>query len=181
MTIEIITDNAIVIEVIDSKNVIEITESASKIVEIQTQQSDALEIIENSTDVIEIVQKGAQGGKGDAGGVVEVTFGENISAYRCVYLNDDNEAMILDVEDVENSTAFAGVTKRAQVTGEINDIQFLGYMTNSSWNFTANLPVFLGANGIVTQTIPTTGFTLRLGFAATSTSVLLNAAEITIL
>lgn len=67
MTTDIISNDVLIVEVIGSKNIIEIIESTFQVVEIQGGEQPALEIIEESSKVLEIVQQGAQGVKGDKG------------------------------------------------------------------------------------------------------------------
>lgn len=66
-----------------------------------------------------------------------------------------------------------GISKGAVVTGEWLDI-----ITSSELNgftgLTPNELIYLGSNGLITQTVPTSGYIQQLGVALTSTSILVN-------
>lgn len=78
--------------------------------------------------------------------------------------------------DQSDETSFGkviGISKGAVVTGEWLDI-----ITSSELNgftgLTPNELIYLGSNGLITQTVPTSGYIQQLGVALTSTSILVN-------
>jgi hypothetical protein len=87
-----------------------------------------------------------------------------------VLLTDQSYA---DQSDINSYGKVIGLSKGAVVTGSMLEI-----VTASELNgFTALIPntqVYLGLNGIITQTVPTTGFIQQLGVALTPTSILVN-------
>ena len=78
-----------------------------------------------------------------------------------------------DQSDSNSYSKVIGITKGAVVTGEWIDI-----ITSSELiGFTGLIPnkiIYLGLNGLVTQTVPSTGYIQQLGVALTSTSILVN-------
>jgi hypothetical protein len=44
-------------------------------------------------------------------------------------------------------------------------------MTELSWTWTPGEPIFLGNNGMLTQTPPSSGFAIELGTAISATSI----------
>jgi hypothetical protein len=59
----------------------------------------------------------------------------------------------------------------AALEGDSVTIQALGLITEPSWQWIPG-PLWLGSNGVITQTIPVTGMQWRLGTALTATTVL---------
>ena len=64
-----------------------------------------------------------------------------------------------------------GITTSSVAAGLPSTIQSLGLMTEPSWAWTPDKPVFCGLNGALTQTPPTTGFSLIVGLAVSTTQV----------
>lgn len=78
-----------------------------------------------------------------------------------------------DKDIPEHAGLVFGVTKGASSTGEMAHVQIHGMMTEPSWNWTPG-PVFLGNNGMLTQDLPTTGFTLQVGSATSPQTLFIN-------
>ena len=80
--------------------------------------------------------------------------GTNIS-----YASNDNSASAYTVVGV---TRQAGTSVYVVREGELTDLSF---------SFTPNSPVFLGLNGALTQTAPSSGFVLQVAVALTTTKI----------
>jgi hypothetical protein len=84
------------------------------------------------------------------------------------------------VEHASNTTAghqhlSVGVTTGAVSLGAVADVLSLGEMTEGSWSWTPGQLVFLGVNGLLTQTVPTAPSFLRVvGVAVTSTTLFIS-------
>jgi hypothetical protein len=63
-----------------------------------------------------------------------------------------------------------GIAINGGPTGTTINIQQLGSLTLSSWNWTLGQPIFVGPNGPLTQTVPTSGFSQIVGIPVSSTS-----------
>ena len=70
-----------------------------------------------------------------------------------------------------------GITTGAAAAGDAINVQASGEMTEVSWNWTPGLPVFLGTNGLLTQTPPVSGFQLVLGVAISPTKLAINIKQ----
>jgi len=110
---------------------------------------------------------GPPGGGGDQ--YVTRTAGQTISANRVLY---DRAGLVypLGQADAENIYAILGLAVSAGQTGAQISVQRSGTVTDSGW-FWAYGRVYLGANGQLTQTPPSSGFSVLIGFAATATSI----------
>jgi hypothetical protein len=63
-----------------------------------------------------------------------------------------------------------GMTLNAADADALVNVAVLGYVHESTWNLTPDLPIYLGKDGYMTQTPPTEGFLLSVGVALTPTS-----------
>ena len=110
---------------------------------------------------------GPPGGGGDE--YMTRTAGQTISANRVLY---DRGGLVypLGQDDAENIFAILGLSVSAGQPGAQISVQRSGTMTDSGWTW-AYGRVYLGANGQLTQTPPTSGFSVLIGFAATATSI----------
>jgi hypothetical protein len=110
---------------------------------------------------------GPPGGGGDQ--YVTRTAGQTISANRVLY---DRAGLVypLGQADAENIYAILGLSVSAGQSGAQISVQRSGTVTDSGWSW-AYGRVYLGASGQLTQTPPTSGFSVLIGFAATATSI----------
>lgn len=112
---------------------------------------------------------GPPGGGGDQ--YVTRTTGQTISANLVLY---DRAGLVypLDQADAENIFAILGLSVSAGQAGAQIAIQRSGTVNDSAWAWAwAYGRVYLGANGQLTQTPPSSGFSVLIGFAATATSI----------
>ena len=65
----------------------------------------------------------------------------------------------------------AGITLAAASQGALAPIQTSGYMTEPSWSWTANAPIFVGSTGTLTQTVPSGSFARRVAWATSPTEI----------
>jgi len=63
-----------------------------------------------------------------------------------------------------------GITSSATEQGNLTKIHTSGEIEESTWNFTTG-PVYLGSTGVLTQTLPATGFIQQVGVAISSTKI----------
>ncbi|MDR0259511.1 MAG: hypothetical protein LBI76_06860 [Comamonas sp.] len=137
------------------------------------EQSEVLVAQEEVTVVI--VADGAQGPPGPPGPpgggdqYVTRTAGQTISANRVLY---DRAGLVypLGQADAENIYAILGLSVSAGQAGAQIAVQRSGTVIDSGWSW-AYGRVYLGSNGQLTQTPPSSGFSVLIGFAATATSI----------
>lgn len=70
-----------------------------------------------------------------------------------------------------------GMTLNAASADGVVNVQTSGPVTEPTWNWTPNLPVFLGVSGAMTQTPPATGFQLVVGIATAPTTLVLGIKQ----
>lgn len=116
-------------------------------------------------------------GGGSLGLAFEATAGEAIGGHRAVILDADGLAFYASQDDPTHMGSVAGVSQGAVVLNDAVSIMAKGRLIEPTWAWTPYLPIFLGLNGLLTQTPPVTGFLLVLGSALDATTMLVNPSS----
>jgi hypothetical protein len=103
--------------------------------------------------------------------------GVDLGGHRVVVLNDIGKAIYADKDTTEHINKVWGITTGAAAVDEVIKVQTHGRLDEPSWSWTLNNFIFLGNNGLLTQTTPTTGFRCPVAFPLTSTSIFINIKE----
>jgi hypothetical protein len=111
-------------------------------------------------------------GSGSVVPVFIATANTILSGHRCVVI-DSGLAVYADKGTPSHATRVAGITRGAIASGASGEIQYGGEMSDPSFAFTPGA-IYLGSNGLLTQTPPTSGFILEVAKALTSTRILIN-------
>lgn len=113
-------------------------------------------------------------GGDDEGGSAEFSAlaGEALSGHRAVYVGDDGLAWYASKASA-SAVRVAGITTGAASLGAAATIQPEGLLTEPSWTWSGNTPVWLGTAGQLTQSPPTTGYLVQIGVAVGPTSLLI--------
>lgn len=77
----------------------------------------------------------------------------------------------LSIADKDTNPRAIGILKNAVMTGELGNVVIDGEFDDSSFSFTVGQPVFLGSNGGLTQTPPTSGWLVVVGTAIKTTAL----------
>lgn len=139
-------------------------------------QVAALTEVEREIEFVSLGQqgpRGAQGPIGPAGGTAfERISGDAISALRVVWEDADGTVLPIDYRDDAHIDLIAGVTISAAAAaglpvtvqrGGIVDVSGLGLALGRVW---------LGANGTLTQTPPNDGFDVLVGYAVSTSRLI---------
>lgn len=131
--------------------------------------------------VVAAGQQGPQGEPGPPGQAGEnfLTYpaGANIGGHRAVVLNSNEEAIYADYSNLDHAFKVLGITTGAASAGADATIQPFGEIAEPSWNWALDQPVYLGANGQLTQTPPSSGFLLVVGFPISPTKLYVEIGE----
>lgn len=124
---------------------------------------------------------GQQGPTGPSGAaVMPVTAGEALGGNRLVVLDSNGAAFYASNADVGHLRRVFGMTLGAASAGSSVDVLRFGRITEPSWSWQLELPVFLGVNGLLTQTPPVFGqafFSLVVGFPISNNEIFLDIGE----
>lgn len=75
--------------------------------------------------------------------------------------------------DAQTAPEVAGISRGAGSTGQALTIQADGSIAEAGWSWTLGQPVWLGSNGLLTQTPPTEGYCVQVGIALAATRMLI--------
>lgn len=114
--------------------------------------------------------------------VVSYEAGTALLKYRAVVINSSGKAIYADKDNNSHGTKVIGITlQEAAGAGEFIDIRNYGQVEDPSWSWALDQPIYLGDDGQPTQTPPTSGFRLQLGFPITPTRIFIDINDPTYL
>jgi hypothetical protein len=115
----------------------------------------------------------------ESGGIVaanidtSLTAGMSISALRCITTDGSGLAKYATPDSLANAVVI-GISTTAANTGENITIKTSGQLSDASWNWTKGA-IYLGANGVLTQTAPSGGsIIVHVAKAITSTTLIID-------
>lgn len=127
----------------------------------------------NPEPVIVEVEVGFQGPKGAPGGTQRFVADAALSGHRAV-IRTATGIDYADAAIAAHCGQVIGITTGAVTASEVGEICAGGDIDEPSWDWTPGLAVFLGLNGLLTQTPPTlatAAFSQELGFAVSPTKL----------
>lgn len=116
---------------------------------------------------------GSSGGGGGAQNTISYFADGALGGHRVVRATTPGNVGYVDPSDPAQAHAALGLTVGAASGGTAVEVQYAGAMTEPSWSWTANLPIFVGAAGVPTQTPPSVGFHAPIGVAVSATSMVI--------
>jgi hypothetical protein len=121
---------------------------------------------------------GPVGPPGPTGGIaLQYQAGEALGGHRMVVLDDTGKAVYADNTVLSHANKVLGMTTGAASMGGIATIQTGGEMTEPSWSWVLDTPIWLSSSGMLTQVAPVTGFSLIVAFPITATKIFINLHE----
>lgn len=151
--------------------------------------TDIVEVIQTQVvvqdeDTVSVVTAGTQGPPGPPGpsgaGSTDLVYtaGANLSGHRIVVL-EAGSVVYASAEDITHASRVLGMTTGAANAGSSATIRTSGEIEEPSWNWTPGLPIFLGANGTMTQTQPESPsvFSVVVAFPLTPTRAFIRVRE----
>lgn len=106
--------------------------------------------------------------------ITQFKAGTQLLKNRAVCIDSNQLIQYADSENVNYAYNVLGINiSNIDLNGTPQICNF-GEMTSSVWNWTIGLPIYVGADGILTQTKPTVGFILEIAQPITTTSILVN-------
>lgn len=116
--------------------------------------------------------QGSVGPMGPSGGAgLERTADVALSGHRCVRATSSTGVDYADSGTPSHRSTVLGITTGAAAMGVPITVLASGALIEPSWAWTPGLPIYAGANGLLTQTAPVAGWLRVLGFATSPTSM----------
>jgi hypothetical protein len=101
----------------------------------------------------------------------------NIGGQRMVIGNADGTCSYAHTTNVTHIGKVLGMSNAAYLDGENVKIIREGLVEFVGWSFDVDLPIYLGINGLLTQSASATGFSQIVGFAESPTKLFVNLRE----
>jgi hypothetical protein len=120
---------------------------------------------------------GPSGSSSDVGQVkASLTASTTLSGHRAVTLQPNGELEYADNTTPSHLHVPIWLTMAAVMSGASVEVLLYGVLTEPSWSWTPDAPLYLGANGIITQTAPTSPalFLAQVGIATGPTTVFID-------
>jgi hypothetical protein len=119
----------------------------------------------------------AKGEKGEPGhSFTNYPAGEALGGHRMVALLD-GKFWYADKDNPDHIAAVVGMTTGAVSEGEIPTVLTDGEITEPTWALTPNRAFYLGNNGLVSNTAPSTGFVLDCGLTTATGAIFIHLGK----
>lgn len=105
-----------------------------------------------------------------------LTASSPISAYMVVAASA-GQVSIADSSNLTQLGDVVGIAAGGAATGSPVSINYSGTITHNGWTWTPRLPIFLGSNGALTQTVPTSGFAQVIATPLSANSLLVTLSQ----
>jgi len=120
---------------------------------------------------------GPAGPPGPAGGdMLDLPANGAIGGHKAI-CNDNGSAIYADNTDLSTAHTFVGISYNAAADGDTVSIVTARAVTEVTWNWTPQQPIYIGKDGTLTQAAPTSGYIRRIGFAQTATTVFVQPSQ----
>ena len=101
----------------------------------------------------------------------EIPTGEILGGQRVVISGADGKLYTADSSDVSHIGKVLGITRQAYLAGVEGEVISGGTFEDPSFSFTPSEKLYFDAAGVLTHSIPTTGFVQVMGHAISSTKI----------
>ena len=183
--VEIVEAPPIVVQVLESE--IEVSEAEAEVsvavvnpppisIEIQEETTQVVEASTEEVVIVEPASVGMQGPPGEPGDLIVTDHlaGEALGGHRGVIVGSDNKLYYADQSNPAHFNRVLGITTGAAAQDNPASVRVGGKMTEPSWNWDLDKFIYLGTNGLLTQTPPAAGFLLEMGWPINSTTILVD-------
>lgn len=128
------------------------------------------------------IMRGPQGNQGPPGTGTAAIISDRIAAqplsgHRVVRTLPNGTVSYADRSVPGHADSVLGLTIGAAAAGARVDVMSSGFITESSWTWIPNQPLWLGSTGYLTQARPVSGSMLAVGFAETATTIFIRIGQ----
>lgn len=146
-----------------------------------TDRTNALEALDNS--------KESKANKGVAGGYVgldddnlisashlpvadfELVAAQDLERFRCIKVDGNEAHYASSDDDLAVTSGSVGISVNTPLLGEKVGIKSSGVISYAGWSFEPKKAIFVGIGGVMTQTMPSSGYIQLIGAAITATQI----------
>lgn len=121
--------------------------------------------------------QGPQGDPGAVGSVLTKTASAAIGGHRVVVASGADGVLVADLSDASHLHRVIGITEGAAGLGDSIDVRYAGEMTEGSWSWTPDAPIYVGAAGVLTQTPPLGAWLRIVAVAISATRIVVGLRE----
>lgn len=122
-------------------------------------------------------QTGGNGADGAGANATIYAAGEPLSGQRVVIIGDDGLLYYADRSDLTHFNRVLGITTQAVIEGDKPIVRTGGTMTEVTWNWDLTKFLYLSTNGYLTQSAPSSGFLLQMGWPISATLIIVDIKE----
>lgn len=134
--------------------------------------TNAVSVNTSGAAVILVPVPGGQGVPGASGGTVQAIAAAVLSGHRVVTPLNDGTVDYADATNTAHASRPMLLTTSAWNRGDLATLIFAGPVTEPSWNWTPGLPIYLGADGVLAQTVDLAAvFTLIVAEVINATTI----------
>lgn len=133
-------------------------------VEIECEKS--IVVVEEEITILSTGTQGPEGLQGQSGEAETINASIALGGGRAVEVG----GVYADPSTEDSISRYIGVTQNAVSAGQDVNIKKSGSMTDLSWSWTVDEPIYIGANGVLTQT-PTAQNIRRIAWAVSATTI----------
>ena len=109
--------------------------------------------------------------------VVTKTAGQSISGHRMVMLDAVGKLTYPSSATPSHAGVVYGMSLGAAVLNDPVQVKTYGDVTDVSFAWTPNVPLYLNGVGVISETPATTGFTLQIGYSTGITSMFIDLKQ----
>ena len=113
-------------------------------------------------------------GGGSGGDTVTRIASGNLNGHRIVYADSQSTVAFADASSYSQCRRVIGMTTGAANDGEPATVQFQNLINEPGWSWTTGADIYLTSNGMITETVPTSGNLMQIGVAVSPTAINLN-------
>lgn len=128
-------------------------------------------VVTAATPLVVVSQKGPRGPAG--GQAVTRVAAQALGGHRVVRALASGEVDYASADTPAHAEFIVGITAGAASAAAIATVRTGGELAELSWTWTPG-PIFCGVNGVLTQTVPTSGFIRQVAVAETATRILID-------
>jgi hypothetical protein len=134
---------------------------------------DQIQVVVGAPGPVQVVDVFHQGPQGQTGSVTFLKYFADgtISGHRVVRATADGKVGYASSANPGDAQLIIGISMNAAADGDTVNVHYIGPITEPSWAWAPNMPVYCGIDGALTQTPPTSGFILIIGAAISATAI----------